>query len=240
MKTYSTLVQENLDNKRFNKIIDFTYLKNDANIDKIKSICNEAKQYGFYSVCIKPDYVLYAKDFLKESDVKICTVISFPKGDDKTADKLREAEKAIIDGADELDMVMDYKLLKKTYKIDDPEEKQDELDYIKNDIAKIARLCHGINSVTLKVIIESGELTMEQVKDACKICVEAGADFVKTSTGFARGAEVEKVSFMRKILPDSIKIKASGGIRTIQDIEKFVKAGADRVGTSSNPSTMGM
>jgi len=240
IKRFNSFINENKNNKgKYNQIIDYTYLKMDANVDRIKQICNEAKEFGFYSVCIKPDWVSYAKEFLKDSNVKVCTVISFPGGTDKTNDKLKESERVIIDGADEIDVVMNYKLLKKATNADD-EKRKDMIDKIKNEITKIARLCHGINSVILKVIIESGELTLEQTKLACEICVEAGVDFVKTSTGFTKkGAEIDKVKFMRKILPDRIKIKASGGIRTLEDIQRFVQAGADRVGTSSNPTLLG-
>lgn len=241
IKRFNNFINESKNNKgKFNRIIDYTYLKMDANVDRIKQICNEAKEFGFYSVCIKPDWVSYAKEFLKGSDVKISTVVSFPNGTDKTNDKIKETERAIIDGADEIDMVMNYKLLKKATGIEDEETKKSKLDIVKNDIVRIARLCHGINSVILKVIIESGDLTLEQTKLACDICVEAGVDFVKTSTGFSKkGAEEDKVKFMRRILPDSVRIKASGGIRTLEDIQRFVKAGADRIGTSANPSLLG-
>lgn len=234
MQKFTNILNES--NKyKYNKIIDFTYLRNDANIEKIRSICNEAKHYGFWSVCIKPDYVVYAKQFLKDSDVKVCTVVSFPNGSDKTTDKLKEIESTLSDGADEIDMVMNYDLLKKTLRMDD-EDKNKNIDYIKNEIRKSVEACHGIHSVTIKVIVESGNLTYDQLKVACDICAECGVDFVKTSTGTKKiGAELDKVRFMRKILPDYIKIKAAGGIRTLEDIHKFVKAGADRVGTSSNP-----
>lgn len=236
---YFNYLNENLSNN-YNRLIDYTYLKTDTNIDKIKQICNEAKEFKFYSVCIRPEFVSYAKEFLRDSNVKVCTVISFPEGTDKPIMKYRESERCIIDGADEIDMVMNYKLLKKASKIEDEEERNDELEIIRKEISDIARLCHGINSVTLKVIIESGELTLEQTKLACDICVESGTDFVKTSTGYAKiGAEEDKVKFMRRMLPDSVKIKASGGIRTPEDIQRFVKAGADRIGTSSNPTILG-
>jgi len=235
IKKYLKFINENKNN--YNQIIDYTYLKVDANIDKIKQICNEAKEFNFFSVCIKPDYVSYAKEFLKNSSVKVCAVISFPQGTDKTIDKLKETENAIISGADEIDVVMNYKLLKKATLINDDEIRLQKLELVKKDIESITRLCHGINSVIIKVIIESGDLTLEQTKIACEICIESGVDFVKTSTGFGKkGAEEHKVKFMRKILPDTIKIKASGGVRTLDDIKRFVKAGADRVGTSSNPS----
>jgi deoxyribose-phosphate aldolase len=217
-----------------NRVIDYTYLKPDSNVDRIKQICNESKEFNFYSVCIYPDYVSDAKNFLDGSNTLICTVISFPDGKDKTIKKLKETENAIINGADEIDMVMNYKLLKKIN--DNSTNNNKIIKELSDDINKISQLCHGIHSVTLKVIIESGVLTYEQTKIACEICTNSGADFVKTSTGFAKiSAEIDKVKYMRKILPDFVKIKASGGIRTMDDIEKYINAGADRIGTSSNP-----
>ena len=225
------------DPTRFNNIIDFTYLREDANVDTIKDICQTAKDNNFFSVCIRPDYVSYAKNFLDDSDVKVVTVISFPKGDDKTQDKVKETQKALSNGADEIDMVMNYKQLQKSTAETDPEKKKDMIQEVSDDIRKIAEICHGTDSKVLKVIIESGELTFEQVKLACELCIKAGVDYVKTSTGYAAmGAEIDKVKFMRNILPDYIKIKASGGVRTLNDIESYVNAGADRVGTSSNPA----
>lgn len=226
------------DPKRYNKIIDFTYLREDANIDRIEEICNMAKENGFYSVCIRPDYVSYAVNFLEGSDVKVVTVVSFPKGEDKTQEKVVETQKSISNGADEVDMVMNWKLLQKWSKESEDEKKKDIEQKLYDDIRRVADVCHGSDSVVLKVIIESGELTLDQVKKACELCNKCGVDFVKTSTGYARPAEIDKVRFMRSILPDHIKIKASGGIRTLQDIESFVNAGADRIGTSSNPAVI--
>jgi len=237
MKKFNDLIFENKQrNNKYNKIIDFTYLKNDVTVDKIKEVCEIAKKYNFYSVCVKPEYVSYSKQFLMDSDIKVVTVISFPKGNDKTKDKISQIEDSIIYGVDEIDMVMDYKLLKSLSKITDSEKYEQKINIIKNELFSVARLCHGINSVILKIIIETGDLTLEQIKLSCDICVETGVDYVMTSTGLSKnGAEESKVRFMRKILPDSIKIKASGGIRTLNDIEKFVNNGADRIGTSSNP-----
>jgi deoxyribose-phosphate aldolase len=227
------------DPRRYNKLIDFTYLREDATVDKIEEICKQAKDNGFYSVCVRPDFVSYAVNFLEGSDVKVVTVVSFPKGEDKTQEKVVEAQKAISNGADEVDMVMNYKLLQKASKEAEDEKKKIMYQRIYEDIRKVADVCHGSDSITLKVIIESGELTLEQVKKACELCSKAGADFVKTSTGYAsKGAEIDKVRFMRSILPDHIKIKASGGVRTLQEIESFVNAGADRIGTSSNPAVL--
>lgn len=252
IKKFSSLVNENMDNpqiirknvvnprlepSRYNKIIDYTFLREDANIDKIEEICKDAIKNGFYSVCIRPKFVSYAYNFLDDSDIKICTVVSFPDGNNKTTDKVAETQKAISNGADEIDMVMNWKLLKKWSTEPEPKIKTDILEKLYNDIRKVVDVCHGSDSIVLKVIIESGELTLDEVKKACDICLKAGADYVKTSTGYAnRGAEVDKVKFMRSVLPDYVKIKASGGIRTLQDIEKFVLAGADRIGTSSNPA----
>jgi len=252
VKKFDKFVREALDNpqviakpkvkggpdpRRFNSIIDYTYLREDANIDKIEEICQQAKENGFYSVCIRPDFVSYAVNFLEGTNVKVCTVISFHKGEDKTQEKVVETQKAISNGADEIDMVMNWKLLQKWSKESDDEKKKDMEQKLFDDIRKVADVCHGSDSVVLKVIIESGELTLDQVKKACELCTKAGVDFVKTSTGYAtKGAEIDKVRFMRSILPDHIKIKASGGVRTLQDIEAYVNAGADRVGTSSNPA----
>ena len=252
VKNFGRFIKEDLDNpqiiakpkvkggpdpKRYNKIIDFTYLREDANIDKIEEVCKMAKENGFYSVCIRPDFVSYAVNFLEGSDIKIVTVVSFPKGDDKTQEKVVEAQKAISNGADEVDMVLNWKLLQKWSKESDDEKKTDLEQKLYDDIRKVTDVCHGSDSIVIKVIIESGELTLDQVKKACELCSKAGVDFVKTSTGYAtKGAEIDKVRFMRSILPDHIKIKASGGIRTLQDIEAYVNAGADRIGTSSNPA----
>jgi len=253
VKNFVRFIKEDLDNpqviakpkikggpdpKRYNKIIDFTYLREDANVDKIEEVCKQAKENGFWSVCVRPDFVSYAVNFLEGSDVKICTVISFHKGEDKTQEKVVETQKAIANGADEIDMVMNWKLLLKWSKEPDEEKKKEIEQKMYEDIRKVADVCHGSDSVLLKVIIESGELTLEQVKKACELCAKCAVDFVKTSTGYLRGAEIDKVRFMRSILPDHIKIKASGGIRTLQDIESFVNAGADRVGTSSNPAVI--
>ena len=252
VKNFGRFIKEDLDNpqiiakpkvkggpdpKRYNKIIDFTYLREDANIDKIEEVCKMAKENGFYSVCIRPDFVSYAVNFLEGSDIKIVTVVSFPKGDDKTQEKVVEAQKAISNGADEVDMVLNWKLLQKWSKESDDEKKTDLEQKLYDDIRKVTDVCHGSDSIVIKVIIESGELTLDQVKKACELCSKAGVDFVKTSTGYQQvGAQIDKVRFMRSILPDHIKIKASGGIRTLQDIEAYVNAGADRIGTSSNPA----
>lgn len=234
IKLFESFVDEN----RFNKLIDFTYLREDASIQKIEEICKIAIQNKFYSVCIRPEFVSYAYNFLEGSDVKIVTVVSFPDGEDKTQEKIVETQKSISNGADEIDMVMNWKLLKKASKETDEIKKKDILKRVYDDIAKVSEICHGADSVILKVIIESGELTLDQVKSACDMCVKAGVDFVKTSTGYKALSTIDKLKFIKSILPDYVKIKASGGIRTINDIESFVNAGADRIGTSSDPSVI--
>jgi deoxyribose-phosphate aldolase len=227
------------DPKRFNRMIDYTYLREDANVDKIQEICQQAKENGFYSVCVRPDFVSNAVSFLEGSNVKVCTVVSFPEGTDKTQEKVVEAQKCIANGADEVDMVMNWKLLQKWSVESDEDKKKDLEQRIYDDIRRVADVCHGADSVVLKVIIESGELTMNQVQKAVELCVKAGANFIKTSTGYAsRGAEIDKVRYIKSIIPDYVKIKASGGIRTIQDMENFVNAGAERIGTSSNPAVL--
>ena len=223
----------------FNYMIDYTLLKPHLTIDAIKEHCEVAKENNCYAVCIYPEYVSTASAFLEDSKVKICTVISFPKGDASTIEKVREADKAISDGAEEIDMVLNWKKLKKMTELDSTsEEYETEYNDLLDDVKQVAYICHK-NGVTLKVIIESGELTFEQIKIACDICIDGNADFVKTSTGFSPsgvGAELEKVKYMRKILPDYIKIKASGGIRSQEDVEKFATY-VDRIGTSVIPGS---
>ncbi len=229
---------EKVNTNKFNKIIDFTYLKDDANINNIEEICKLAIENSFYSVCVRPEFVSYAKNFLDRSEVKVCTVISFHEGTDNIRTKIKDTQDAILNGANEIDMVMNWQLLNKWTQEEDPTKKEDIESKIYEEVRKVADVCHGSNSIVLKVIIESGELTLDQIKKACEICTKAGTDYIKTSTGYYRGANLETVKFMRSILPEYVKIKASGGIRTFQDIENYVRAGADRVGTSSNPSIL--
>jgi len=224
-KNFKSL-KENKTTIKYNNLIDFTILNDQASVDQIKEYCDIAKQYKFASVCVKPDNILYAKSFLEDSNVKVCTVISFPKGTDSTIEKIKECTKALSDGADEVDVVMNYtKLLKK---------EEDAVEDITTELRELTELTHSEGKI-IKVIIESGILTFDQIRTVCECCVEAGVDFVKTSTGYAKvGAELDKVKFMRKILPDYIKIKASGGIRTIETIEEYAPY-VDRIGMSANP-----
>jgi len=230
------IIEKNIQKYKYNKIIDYTYLSNDLNVDKIKEICDNAILYNFYSVCVKPEYVSYVNHFLDNTNIKTVSIISFPNGVDKIKEKISKIEEVVINGVDEVDVVMNFKLLKKVSIVDDIDKYNKNIDIIKEEISSISRVCHGINSIILKIIIETSDLTLEQIKLVCDICVENGVDYIMTSTGMSKkGAEIDKVRFMRKILPDSVRIKASGGIRTIDDISNFVKAGSDRIGTSIIP-----
>jgi len=233
MKKFLQYLNEQSDNNQYNRIIDYTYLNEKASIDDIKRICDTAKQNNFYSVCIRPDFITYAKSFLEGSKVKVCSVIDFPNGKSKTVDRVREANKSISDGTDERDLVFPYrKLIDISAKAQNKDEYKDLLD----NIRQVALTCHK-NGVILKVIIETCALTFEQIGIACEICVEAGTDFIKTSTGYYKPSntideKLEKVKFIRKIIPENVEIKVSGGIRTIDDIKLFTRY-VDRIGTSS-------
>lgn len=205
---------------KLNKLIDHTLLKPEATKAQIEKLCSEAKEYDFKSVCVNPYYVKYAKELLKGSDVLVCTVIGFPLGQNTTAIKVAETKDAIKNGADEIDMVINIGALKS----------KDE-DYVLNEIKEIRNACKGN---TLKVIIETCLLSDEEKITACKLSKEAGADFVKTSTGFStHGATVEDVKLMRKTVGEDMGVKASGGIRDRETALKMVEAGATRLGVSA-------
>jgi deoxyribose-phosphate aldolase len=202
------------------KYIDHTLLKQDATFAQIDTLCQEAKQYDFMSVCIQPHFVSFAKQKLVESSVKVCTVIGFPLGQNTRETKVFETKKAIGEGADEIDMVLNISLLKAA--------KFHEL-YL--EIADIKYACQGR---ILKVILETCLLTNEEIIKACEISKEAKVDFVKTSTGFSTsGATVEHVRLMKKTVGDKVQVKASGGVRSLADMQAMIEAGATRIGTSS-------
>lgn len=204
----------------YEKYIDHTLLKPDATIDDIFVLCNEAKEYHFMSVCINPCFVPFAKAYLEGSGVKVCTVIGFPLGANLTRTKVDETVQAIANGADEVDMVINVGMLK---------AHQDE--YVKEEISLIRQASLGH---ILKVIIETCLLTDEEKVRACLLAKEAGADFVKTSTGFSKGgATIEDVKLMRKTVGPDMGVKASGGIRTHEDMLAMIEAGATRIGTSN-------
>lgn len=202
------------------KLIDHTLLKPIATKSDISRLCQEARQYHFCSVCVNPFWVSFAKEQLKGSDVKVCTVIGFPLGANTTAVKAFETAQAIKDGADEIDMVINNGALKAK-------------DYttVLEDIRAVRQACLGH---VLKVIIETSQLTDEEKIKACELCAKADADFVKTSTGFiGGGATPQDVELMRKSIPVHMEVKASGGVRSREEFDKMVAAGATRVGASS-------
>lgn len=205
-----------------NKYIDHTFLKQTTTITDVKKVCDEAIENKFAAVCVPPIYVEQAAQLLAESDVSVCTVIGFPMGYHSFDSKLAELDLAIEEGADELDVVMNIADLI-----------SGEFQLIQDEIKALAETCHENNCI-IKVIIESGVLTDEQITKACEICAAVKVDFVKTSTGFAeKGATVEAVKLMRKILPPTIQIKASGGIKDFETAKLYIDAGATRIGTSN-------
>lgn len=205
-----------------NKYIDHTLLKPFAEESDIVKICDEAKQYKFASVCVNPCNVKLVSKELKGSDVKVCSVIAFPFGTSATEIKAAEAEKAIADGAQEIDMVINVgKLL------------QGDLQFTENEITQITKICH-VKNVLLKVIVETCYLEEKHIADICAIIEKAGADFIKTSTGYGtRGASVEDIKLFKKYLKKDTKIKASGGIRTREDADTYIGLGCSRIGASS-------
>ncbi len=205
------------------KLIDHTILKPTATKTDIRRLCDEAKKYGFWSVCVNPTYVSLATTILKKTPVKVCSVTGFPLGANTPEVKALEAEKAIIDGASEIDMVLNIGALK---------SHEDEL--VKRDIREVVGRAKSQRETVVKVIIECGLLTEDEKIFACKLVKESGADFVKTSTGFnAPGANVHDVKLIRNVVGSDLGIKASGGIRTYRDAIKLIEAGANRIGTSS-------
>ncbi len=207
-----------------NKDEDYhTLLKPDATPDEIKELCNEAKEYSFASVCINPGYVTLCSELLRGTDVRVCTVVGFPLGSTTTEVKRFETEQAINNGATEIDMVLNVGRLK-----------QGDYDYAKNDVIEVVRAAKQ-KSALCKVIIETALLTDEEKVKACIICKNAGADFVKTSTGFSKGgATVGDVALMKYVVGRDIGVKASGGIRSKEDAEAMIASGADRIGASAS------
>ncbi len=204
-------------------MIDHTILKPEATQDQIAQLCFEARKYGFASVCVNPTNVKLCASLLQGTDIDICTVVGFPLGATPTDVKVFETQQAIREGATEVDMVMNVGALKSR-----------DYELLRGDIAAIARVCHAGNAI-LKVIIEAALLTDEEKVIACQLAKVAGADFVKTSTGFGPGgATVEDVALMRRVVGPSIGVKAAGGIKTLEDAQKMIAAGASRLGASAS------
>lgn len=202
-------------------MIDHTLLKPEGTAEQVIQLCAEARQHGFASVCVNPCYVPLAKDQLKGSQVKVCTVIGFPLGATTTKTKTYEAQEAIENGAGEIDMVINVGSVK-----------SGDWDHVKNDIESVVIAAAG--KALVKVIIETCLLTDEEKVQVCTICKMAGADFVKTSTGFSTGgATAEDVALMRKTVGSEMGVKASGGIKSAQTAQAMLTAGANRLGTSS-------
>ncbi len=204
------------------RMIDHTLLKPDATPQQIAQICAEAREYGFAAVCVNPVHVVQAAALLSGSATVVCSVAGFPLGATSTAVKVFETRQAIADGAREIDMVISIGHLK-----------NGDNDHVLNDIRSVVEAAHTGGAIC-KVIIETALLTDEEKRRACLLAVEAGADFVKTSTGFASGgATVEDVALMHSVAGDRARIKAAGGIRTLADAHAMIAAGATRIGTSS-------
>ena len=210
-----------------NKYVDHTLLKADATEEQIKVLCEEAAAHHFMSVCVNPTWVKKAAAYLTGSDVAVCTVIGFPLGTTTPEVKAFEAKNAIQNGATEVDMVINIGALK---------DKDDET--VERDIEGVVKAAEG--KALTKVIIETSLLTDEEKIRACEIAKKAGADFVKTSTGFSTGgATVEDIKLMRSAVGPELGVKASGGVRTTEDAEAFIEAGATRLGSSNGISLLG-
>jgi len=204
------------------KLIDHTLLKPDATPDQIAQLCYEARTYGFASVCVNPTHVKLCADLLKGTDVKVCTVIGFPLGASAPDVKAFETETALRDGATEIDMVINIGALKGR-----------DFTLVARDIAGVVRLAHAAGAL-VKVIIETALLTEEEKITACLLAKEAGADYVKTSTGFSGGgATVADVALMRRVVGPEMGIKASGGVKDYADARSMMEAGATRIGASA-------
>ncbi|MDM5334571.1 deoxyribose-phosphate aldolase [Ureibacillus composti] len=206
--------------KEYASMIDHTLLKADATRSQIEKLCSEASEFEFASVCVNPTWVKYSAELLKDSKVKVCTVIGFPLGASTSEVKAFETKNAIANGAEEIDMVINIGALK-----------NQEFDLVREDIKQVVDAANG---TLVKVIIETCLLSDEEKVKACELSVEAGADFVKTSTGFSTGgATAEDVALMRKTVGPTVGVKASGGVRNLQDMQKMIEAGATRIGASS-------
>lgn len=209
--------------KNLNQYIEHTILKADASESDIEKLCEEALNNEFYGVCVPPYFVKFAKQKLAKSKVKIVTVVGFPLGYSCTPAKVEEAKKAIDEGADEIDMVINVAALK-----------NEDYNFVKNDIQSLSTIIQ-LKGKKIKVILETALLSKEEIIKSCQICSEIGVDFVKTSTGFStRGASIEDIVLIKENISKGIKIKASGGIKNREQALKLIEAGADKIGTSSS------
>ena len=208
-------------------MIDHTLLKPEATKEQVQTLCNEAKEYGFKSVCINPTWVKIASDILGNSETVVCTVVGFPLGANTTQTKVFETKQAIKDGASEIDMVLNIGLLK-----------SGEYDLVQKDIENVVEECK--DKALVKVIIETALLSKDEKIRACELAKLANADFVKTSTGFSTGgATVEDIKLMRVTVGPEMGVKASGGVRTHEDAMNMIEAGATRIGASNGIALLG-
>ncbi|KPJ61130.1 MAG: deoxyribose-phosphate aldolase [Latescibacteria bacterium DG_63] len=210
-------------------LIDHTLLKPDAPLEDVARLCDEAIKHGFATVCVQPCHVRFVAERLDKAGArtKACTVVGFPHGSNRSDVKALEARKAIGDGAREIDMVMNVGMLK-----------SGDYRYVESDIRAVVEACG--RGVLTKVILETGYLNDEEIIKACALAKAAGVDYVKTSTGFGpRGASVEDIQLMRKVVGEDVGVKAAGGIRTAEDLRKMVEAGATRIGTSASIKIIG-
>ncbi len=213
----------NVSRKELAKMIDSTDVRATATRNEIETLCREAISYSFGCVCVNPVYVKFAAGLLKGSSVRLCSTVGFPFGTSLPDTKALEAIKAIEDGADELDMVVNLSALK-----------SGDYESVKQDIKAVVDAKGLSKEIIVKVIIETAQLTPHEKLVACRLSKEAGADFVKTSTGFfGGGATVEDVRLMRQAVGNDMGVKAAGGIRTYTEAAAMIKAGANRIGTSS-------
>ena len=213
--------------KPLNKYFDHTLLKPEATGEQIDKLCQEALEWDFYSVCVNSCYVARCTDYLMGSDVKVAAVVGFPLGAATSASKAFETEEACMDGAREIDMVLNVGKFKSF-----------DYDYVRDDIKAVVVAAEKYGAI-VKVILETCLLTDEEIVEACKLAVESGASFVKTSTGFnTAGATPEHVALMRETVGDTIGVKASGGIRDLETALKMIESGADRLGASASVAIM--
>jgi deoxyribose-phosphate aldolase len=207
-------------------MIDHTLLKQDATKEQVEKLCAEAKEYSFASVCVNPTWVKTSAELLTGTPVKVCTVIGFPLGASTPETKAFETTDAINNGAGEIDMVLNVGALK-----------SQDLDLVKRDLEAVVNAAKG--NAIVKVILENCLLSKEEIKVASKLSKDAGADFVKTSTGFSTGgATFEDVALMREVVGPDLGVKASGGVRSLEDVQKMIEAGATRIGASSGVQIM--
>ena len=213
--------------KPLNKYFDHTLLKPEATCEQIDRLCEEAKQYDFYSVCVNSCYVARCTDNLAGTDVKVAAVVGFPLGACTTASKAFETEEACKDGAAEIDMVLNVGAFK-----------DGRYDYVRDDIYAVVEAAAKYGAI-VKVILETCLLSDEEIEEACRLAKDAGAHFVKTSTGFnSGGATAEDVALMKRTVGDALQVKASGGIRDYDTAMAMIEAGADRIGASASVNIM--